>query len=497
MWTLTPRVAATALVAGALAIAGLAVAAVYVGGQPAALRIAVGPPGGEDVKLVQALAQQFARDRSTIRLRLVYRDNPDDSAAAVDSGKADLAVVRSDLGLPKTAQAVAILRRNVAVFVAPASEPASARSKTAKRKAVKAAKASKSKAARGRRAVADESGKTVEREAKEDAKADKAVGKITDLAGKRVGVLGRRDFNTRLLHAVLKHYDIGSDKVTIVPLEPPEATAAFKERRIDALLAVGPIGSPFLAEAVALAARGGEGPKFLEIGESEALAQRAPTYEASEIVAGTFGGSPPRPPESVSTIGFSHYIVASRSLSEQVVFEFARLLFGARQVLAAESQAFGKIQVPDTDKDAVVPVHAGAAAYVEGDQKTFFDRYGDFMYWGVMLLSFFGSAAAGFASYLSSGERTRTNEHLDRLVQIVEKARAADRHELDALQLEVDAILASTIRQAEGAKLSADSLAAFSLALDQARLAIEQRRPGAASEGVRRRPGLPEAIALR
>ncbi len=114
-----------------------------------------------------------------------------------------------------------------------------------------------------------------------------------------------------------------------------------------------------------------------------------------------------------------------------------------------------------------------------------------------MLLSFLGSGAAGFASYLNSGERMRSNEHLDRLVQIVTVSRTAEPDELNALQLEVDTILGSAIRQAEAAKLGADALAAFTLALGQARLAIEERRAALLNEPFRRRPGPAEAIALR
>ena len=33
-------------------------------------------------------------------------------------------------------------------------------------------------------------------------------------------------------------------------------------------------------------------------------------------------------------------------------------------------------------------------AYLDGNLQSFFDRYNDFLYWGLMLFSFFGSALA-------------------------------------------------------------------------------------------------------
>jgi hypothetical protein len=47
---------------------------------------------------------------------------------------------------------------------------------------------------------------------------------------------------------------------------------------------------------------------------------------------------------------------------------------------------------------------------------------------------------------------------------------------LDALQAEADEILASTIREVETQALEERALTAFTLALDQARLAIADRR---------------------
>ena len=59
-----------------------------------------------------------------------------------------------------------------------------------------------------------------------------------------------------------------------------------------------------------------------------------------------------------------------------------------------------KIETPDTDKDAFIPVHPGAAAFVDGEEKTFLDRYSDIIWWSLMGLSAMGSIGAWFAGYL-------------------------------------------------------------------------------------------------
>ena len=139
---------------------------IYFSTQPTELRFAVGPPNSEDTRVVQAIAAQFARDQPTSGC--ISRSStaaPPAAAAAIDKGQADLAVVRRDSGMPKDGQAVAILRKNVVVFIVPsAAEPA------------KAAKAAKGKA----------------KSAKATPKAKKEpIDKIEDLVGKRLGVVGR------------------------------------------------------------------------------------------------------------------------------------------------------------------------------------------------------------------------------------------------------------------------------------------------------------------
>jgi DNA-binding transcriptional LysR family regulator len=120
-------------IGGGLALVGLGAAAFYFASQPTTLRIAVGPPNSDDLRAIQSVAQHFARERAAIRLRLIVKDGPVQSSAALDAGEADVAVVRRDRAMPQTGQAVAILRRNVVVLVAPPPAPPALATPKAKR----------------------------------------------------------------------------------------------------------------------------------------------------------------------------------------------------------------------------------------------------------------------------------------------------------------------------------------------------------------------------
>src|SRR5438445_12345896 len=391
--------------AGVLAIVGALAAGYYFAMRPVTLRIAVGPANSDDLKVVQNLTQAFNNQRnSVVRLRPVQTDGALASASLLGEGKADLAIIRGDLDVPKNAQAVATLRKNVVVLWVP---PA------AKTKGKKAAP---------------------------------AITKIGQLNGRRIGVVGRTQANVNLLKVILWQYGVDPAKVEIIQFPAAEAADAIRNQKADAYLAAGPVNSKITADAINASAREGATPTFLAIDSAEAIAQNHPMYEASEIPAGAFGGSPARPDDEVKTISFSHHIVARKGLSESTVAAFTRQLFAIRQSLKNEFPLAAKIETPDTDKDATIPVHPGAAAFVDGEEKTFLDRYSDYIWWGLMALSAMGSMGAWFAGYLKKDERDGNTSLRERLLEMIPAARRSDStEELDRMQAEADNILRDTL----------------------------------------------------
>src|SRR5213076_1432159 len=109
---------------------GAAAGALYYVLRPVTLRIAVGPPGSDDHKVIQAMAEAFASESRTVRLSPITTDGAVEALALLGADKADLAVGRADLEMPADAQTVAIVRKNFVVLWAPSGLAA----KTSKRK---------------------------------------------------------------------------------------------------------------------------------------------------------------------------------------------------------------------------------------------------------------------------------------------------------------------------------------------------------------------------
>jgi NMT1-like family len=256
-----------------------------------------------------------------------------------------------------------------------------------------------------------------------------------------------------------------------------EAAEAIRNQRADAYLAAGPVNSKITADAIAASAKDDGTPTFLGIDSAEAIAQNHPVYEAAEIPAGTFGGSPTRPDDEVKTISFNHHIVARKGISETTIAAFAHQLFAARQQLLTEFPMTAKIETPDTDKDAVIPVHPGAAAFVDGEEKTFLDRYSDYIWWSLMALSATGSIGAWFAGYLKKDERHNNSTLRERLLEMLAQARKSETtDELDTMQAEADNILRDTLHCFEDGAIEEGALTAFNIALEQFHNAVADRR---------------------
>src|SRR3954451_5423491 len=163
------------ILAAGIFLFGAAAGTLYLVLRPVTLRIAVGPPGSEDQKLVQLMAQTFAHEGAAVRLSPITTEGASESIALFAAGKADLAVARGDLNLPANAESVAILRKNVVVLWAPSGlAPKGSRKQPTPK-----------------------------------------IKSLDELAGHRVGVIGRTQVNVTLLRVILTESGINPDKVAI------------------------------------------------------------------------------------------------------------------------------------------------------------------------------------------------------------------------------------------------------------------------------------------
>jgi len=425
------------ILAAGIFLFGVAASTLYYAFRPTTLRIAVGPPGSDDQKLVQLMTQTFARDGSSIRLAPIATEGAAESVALFSAGKADLAVARGDLNLPANAESVAILRKNVVVLWAPSGIAPKGSKKTPTPK----------------------------------------IKSLDELAGHRIGVIGRTQANVTLLRVILTEAGINADKVTVTQFATNQIAEMARDQSIDVFMAVGPLNSKITVDAInATAAARGE-PKFLPIEVSEAIAKKHPLYESEEIPGSIFSSSPARPEDKVETVSVNHLIIAPKALSDTAVGAFARQLFTVRQQLARELPTAAQIEKPDTDKDAALPAHQGAAAYIDGNERTFLEKYSDYMWGAILILSGLGSAGAWLRHHWKRDEREQYAAHRDHLLNLIASARKAETpEELAEMQGAADSLLREAFDCYDDGAIEEGDLSVIGLALEQFHHAVADRR---------------------
>lgn len=410
----------------------LAVVAVVVGVAHFAWRanefkVAIPAANMVDHRVFNLAAETMRNQRASVRVEVVTVENPQAALDALEAGKVKLAVVRSDAAMQGKAHTVLIMRREAAVLVA--------------------------------------------------AKAGK-LQKVTDLPNAMLGVTrgdGAPDGN--LLQPVLEYYGIARDKAKYLALPPDEVANALRTKKVDAVIVVGAVFSKQVSDVVNEAARGAKGAiNFIDIEEADAIAKRIPALESVEVEQGAFGGRPPRPPESFNTLGYSIRLVGTPKVQSDDMAELVRQLYLIRQNLNAAIPGAGLMEAPDVDEPTAYLIHPGVRAYVNGEQRTFFDRYSDYIYLLMFLGSGLGSVAAAMFGVVGGGSGT-PKVPVARVEAMLDAVRdAKSRDDLDATEREADAMFRSVFSDGAAGKLPEAGVASFAMAMNELRARIAARR---------------------
>ena len=270
----------------------------------------------------------------------------------------------------------------------------------------------------------------------------------------------------------------GSDAATKVQAVPPNST-------LDKLFASGGYGAAIVIAHTATivkdkrfeqyAKRGGF--TLNAIDESKALAWRNPGISEETLAAGALSSAPMIPDDDLDTVGLQWLLVAQAGLSSQIVEELARAIYENKAELALDDGFASRIEPADTDQDAFIVAHRGAAEYINDDTKSFMDRYSDLLYLAVATLSIIGSIFATIYAKVTRVAPEKAGELATAILDIgerVEHARSPDA--LEALQDELEAILRRAVVGLRDGTISSDGLDTFKLGYQFVRDEIDMRR---------------------
>jgi TRAP-type uncharacterized transport system substrate-binding protein len=421
------------LVAGiAVLIAGASLFAWRWYSRPTTLTIAVGSFDGEASRVVAALAGKLAQQKAPVRLSLVEKGSALDAANAFSSGEVDLAVVRGDVGDLSQAQAVAIVAHAVALLVAP---PGSV---------------------------------------------------ITDMAGLKrvtVGVIGG-DINKRLIKAVSDEYDLTRAGVTFKDLALPDVRRSLEAKEVRAILVVMPLSEKYLSLLRGLFPPSAKsGPVLIPLEQAGAIAGRDRAYESFDVPKGTLRGAPPNPSDDLTTLRTSFYLVAQKKLDSDLITDLTESLMNARRDLLAEYPLLGQISTPDTDASAYIPLHPGGAAFYNGTQESFLDKWGNIIFLTPMILGGLASVLAAAWKFLRAGTPLTREEALDALYGLGRRIRVSGSEaELDEIERDIDRLLQAQRTEAGFGEQATHDVVALNVAAHRLENLIHDRRLVVASQ---------------
>src|SRR6202166_5484360 len=308
------------------------------------LIFAVGDANSLEARFATKLAAVLKTNNSRLRLKIVPNADSARALAEFDRREADLAVLRTDTKVPPRARALAILEHDVLLLISPGS---------------------------------------------------KKIKSLADLKKKKIAVLADGDNGAAFVRNLLDLSE-GPGAASRVQAAPPNST-------LDKLFGSGGYGAVVaIAHASTLAKdkryeqyakRGGFTVNAID--ESEALTRRNPGISEETLATGMLSSAPAIPDDDLDTIGLQWLLVAQSRMSATSAGDLARTIYENKAALAPEDGFGSRIEPADTDKDAFIVAHQGAAEYINDDTKSFMDRYSDVMYLGAGALSVIGSIFAG------------------------------------------------------------------------------------------------------
>jgi TRAP-type uncharacterized transport system substrate-binding protein len=393
--------------------------------RPVTLSVAVGSIDGEAAKAMSAIASRLVSTNAPVRLKVIDSGTALEAAQAFSAGKADLAVVRGDVGDLSQAQAVVVVSHVVILIIAP---PGS------------------------------------------------AIDSIDKLKGRRVGVIGG-DANSKIVDVLSKEYGLDRAKV-FKNIALADARRAVQSKEVAALLVAIPLTEKYLSLVRDVFQQGSKAlPVLLPIESAGAIAHAERAYESFDVPKGTLRGSPPVPEDDLTTLRATLYLVANKKLGTDLIAGFTQTIMRVRRELLAEQPIFAQITAPSTDQDAYLPLHPGAAAVYNGTQQSFMDEYGNWIYLTPMALGGAATVLAAAWKFLGLGEPATRPGPLDSLYALGRRIRKASTEaELSDIEEEIDDILkAQRARSAGGDETAVDD-ATLNVAAHRLESLIHDRR---------------------
>jgi len=390
------------------------------------LTFAVGNPNSEEAMFAAKLAAVLKNTHSRLRLKIL--SNPDNAKAIsqFDRREADLVILRTDAKVPPRARAIAILEHDLIMLLSPGNKKIKSFEDLKKQKKI-----------------------AVWAEGDNSASFVRSIFEFADSPGTASKIQTAPAGST-----LDKLFASGFGAVIAVT----HATRVMKDKSYEQYAKKG----RFTLNAIDAA---------------KALARKIPGISAETIETGMLSSSPEVPDDDIDTIGLEWLLVAQSRISTTTAADLARIVYENKAELALDNGFGSRIEPAETDKNAYVMAHPGAAEYINDDTKSFMDRYSDVMYLGAGALSVIGSIFAAIYAKITRVCPERASGLATAILSVGEKIEHAHTmDQLEEVQDELEKILRGVVVGLRDGTISSDGLETFKLGYEFVRGELDIRR---------------------
>jgi TRAP-type uncharacterized transport system substrate-binding protein len=387
------------------------------------LVFAVAGADGPEARFAAKLASVLKNNSSRLRLKTVSYADTVRALAAFDRKEANLAVLRTDAKVPPRARALAILDHDVVLVLTPGG---------------------------------------------------KKIKSAAELKKKKIAVLADSENGVAFIRTVLELSD-NPDAASRTQMAPANSTFAFASD-FGAVITIEHVSKIVKDKSYEQYAKHG-GFTLNAIDAAKALARKYPAISEETVTTGMLSSSPVVPDDDVATIGLEWLLVAQARMPTTTAGELARIVYENKAELGLSDGFASRIEPAETDKDAFIVAHPGAAEYINDDTKSFLDRYSDLMYLAVAALGVIGSIFAAIYTKITRVAPEKASELATAILDVgkrIEHAKTID--QLDHLQDELETILRGVVIGLRDGTISSDGLDTFKLGYEFVRDEIGLRR---------------------
>ncbi|XWN31324.1 MAG: TAXI family TRAP transporter solute-binding subunit [Devosia sp.] len=414
-----PRRVLLLCLALAVAIGGIAYAAVWLQGTPNTLRVSTGTDGGTYAAFARALKRTIA-DETPAALEILPSAGANQNARRIGTDEADMGLIQSDTPVAHNTVIVARLFPEVFHLVV---------------------------------------------------RLGAGIETVGDLRGKTVGLMPTGSGSNELFARLLRHYELPLAELTVVNGDLRGHADAITEGSIDAFFMVVALGNNTIEQIIEQAPV-----QLISIDQAEAMALFDPALRASVVPLGTYSGERPVPAAPIEVVAVDSLLAVRRDLPDSTVEALTRSLFEKRQEMVRILPQAAFVSAPTEQDRLVFGVHPGAELYYSQDDPIFIVEYAEPMALGVTAFALLLSGLWQARIWLSNARKNRADQYNLRIIEILAKVDtvtgAAD---VERIRRDLFDIFEKVIVDLDNDRIEEKSLVSFSFAWQVAASTLNHR----------------------